>query len=511
MTRVLRRPMFRMGGSAEGITSGLAAPRTGFKNSFFDVGTQAQLTQQWYMSPRLQEEFPTIEEYLAAMSETIETAVSGQEGTNTGISQTEDQVKKYNKIIGEVNQATGLNAPKYTLDYNQFEGPPPGHPEYNVTADFHPGGIPSFDDVATDGATDGATDVATDVATDDAQRGFRWPRSRNFNDFLISMGLDLVSRPKGGNIFQQVATSARGPFKEFQARRAAQEDRDWKREWEQEGRDIEAGRFETEVGLKEKEIGLKEEKLAESKRQHVEELQQEDRLRTLEAGGQLLVKKNIINEVWDTRIKEAKAKGDDLEAIDEMNRQRNEDIDRYVAQGEDISDQYKILNNEAATSMAIGLAEDAIIKEINPKTKTNWTEDDPGYEDLYLKLVQRYLRITSQFLRPGGATGGRVGYQNAGPVMPGQPMQAQAQPMQASMPMNQAPRPTDQGGTNEINISYEQLRDRLPPEISDNIVLLISQSYEAFADFAEIQTQADVNAFNTKYNVQLFLPKQAEA
>ena len=69
------------------------------------------------------------------------------------------------------------------------------------------------------------------------------------------MGLDLVSRPKGGNIFQQVATSARGPFKEFQARRAAQEDRDWKREWEQEGRDIEAGRFETEVGLKEKEIG----------------------------------------------------------------------------------------------------------------------------------------------------------------------------------------------------------------------------------------------------------------
>ena len=85
------------------------------------------------------------------------------------------------------------------------------------------------------------------------------------------------------------------------------------------------------------------------------------------------------------------------------------------------------------------------------------------------------------------------------------------QPMQASMPMNQAPRPTDQGGTNEINISYEQLRDRLPPEISDNIVLLISQSYEAFADFAEIQTQADVNAFNTKYNVQLFLPKQAEA
>ena len=298
MTRVLRRPMFRMGGSAEGITSGLAAPRTGFKNSFFDVGTQAQLTQQWYMSPRLQEEFPTIEEYLAAMSETIETAVSGQEGTNTGISQTEDQVKKYNKIIGEVNQATGLNAPKYTLDYNQFEGPPPGHPEYNVTADFHPGGIPSFDDVATDGATD----VATDVATDDAQRGFRWPRSRNFNDFLISMGLDLVSRPKGGNIFQQVAASAKGPFKEFQARRAAQEDKDWIRKWEQEGRDIKAKQFEQEINLKRDDIVLKKNELAYIKVRDKEQLALDKYLGEIKAKGakQWLLEK--LGEHWDTKI-----------------------------------------------------------------------------------------------------------------------------------------------------------------------------------------------------------------
>ena len=65
--------------------------------------------------------------------------------------------------------------------------------------------------------------------------------------------------------------------------------------------------------------------------------------------------------------------------------------------------------------------------------------------------------------------------------------------------------------TNEINISYDQLRDRLPPEVTDDIVLLMSQSYEALADFAEIQTQADVNQFNTKYDVQLFLPQQTGA
>ena len=85
--------------------------------------------------------------------------------------------------------------------------------------------------------------------------------SRNFNDFLISFGLDLASRPKGGNIFQQAAASAKGPFEQFQARRAAQEDRDWKREWEQGGRDIQGKQFETEVGLKKEEIGLKGQEL----------------------------------------------------------------------------------------------------------------------------------------------------------------------------------------------------------------------------------------------------------
>ena len=139
-----------------------------------------------------------------------------------------------------------------------------------------------------------------------------------------------------------------------------------------------------------------------------------------------------------------------------------------------------------------------LIPEENPKTGTNWTRSDLGYSDKLQVLTNKYLRLATKFLdRDKKADGGRIGYQNAGPVMPGQPMQA-------STPMNQEE-------TNQINISYEQLRERLPQEISNEIVLLLSQSYEAFADFAEIQTQADVNEFNTKYNVQLFLPKQAEA
>ena len=42
------------------------------------------------------------------------------------------------------------------------------------------------------------------------------PRGSNFNDFLINMGLDLVSRPKSGNIFSQLASSSAPAFKQFQ-------------------------------------------------------------------------------------------------------------------------------------------------------------------------------------------------------------------------------------------------------------------------------------------------------
>jgi len=50
---------------------------------------------------------------------------------------------------------------------------------------------------------------------------------------------------------------------------------------------------------------------------------------------------------------------------------------------------------------------------------------------------------------------------------------------------------------------YQILRGRLPPEIPDDIVRLIAYNKEAFQDFANIQTQDDVTAFNEKYGVQL--------
>ncbi len=58
-------------------------------------------------------------------------------------------------------------------------------------------------------------------------------------------------------------------------------------------------------------------------------------------------------------------------------------------------------------------------------------------------------------------------------------------------------------------LSFEEIRTRLPKEITDDIVRLISNSAEALQDFSYIRTQQDVNEFNIKYGVNLILPQGA--
>ena len=58
-------------------------------------------------------------------------------------------------------------------------------------------------------------------------------------------------------------------------------------------------------------------------------------------------------------------------------------------------------------------------------------------------------------------------------------------------------------------LTFEEIRNRLPKEITDDIVRLIANSSEALQDFAYIKTQQDVNQFNVKYGVNLVLPQNA--
>ena len=92
------------------------------------------------------------------------------------------------------------------------------------------------------------------------------------------------------------------------------------------------------------------------------------------------------------------------------------------------------------------------------------------------------------------ASGGRAGYQMGNMVTGEMPMQASA------------PQGMDTQQSSVIQMPYEEFRSSIPAEVGDEVVQLIYYNQDAFADFAEITTQADVYAFNNKYGVSLVLP-----
>ena len=61
-----------------------------------------------------------------------------------------------------------------------------------------------------------------------------------------------------------------------------------------------------------------------------------------------------------------------------------------------------------------------------------------------------------------------------------------------------------------VEMPYQEFRAAIPAEVNDEIVQLIYYNQDAFADFAQISTQADVYAFNNKYGVSLVLPMDTE-
>ena len=57
-------------------------------------------------------------------------------------------------------------------------------------------------------------------------------------------------------------------------------------------------------------------------------------------------------------------------------------------------------------------------------------------------------------------------------------------------------------------LTFEELRARLPREVTDQVVRLLATSEAALLDFANIDTEQDIAIFNQKYNADLQLPTQ---
>jgi len=123
-------------------------------------------------------------------------------------------------------------------------------------------------------------------------------------------------------------------------------------------------------------------------------------------------------------------------------------------------------------------------RETNPATNEDWETTDPGFYSEVMKRVREALLPAGMNMKKGG----RVEMQQGGMT-------------------TQTTQPTQQPET--LALSFADLRARLPQEITNDIVALVSQSNQALSDFANIRTQADVDNFNKKYGVNLVLPQEA--
>ena len=102
------------------------------------------------------------------------------------------------------------------------------------------------------------------------------------------------------------------------------------------------------------------------------------------------------------------------------------------------------------------------------------------------KIFPNYREILGpDFQLPGQgmAEGGRAGYQRGGIT----DVQQDAQVSE---------------------LTFTELRSRLPSSINDDVVTVLAASKAALTDFANIRDQQDVDQFNQRYNVNLTLPQE---
>ena len=183
------------------------------------------------------------------------------------------------------------------------------------------------------------------------------------------------------------------------------------------------------------------------------------------------------------------------------------------AQLEIIKESIKVLNPSKTDGSLTGLSSAGkYIDELSKLAKKINKQEKGSVK--YNELIGQYMSIRnflSGFNNPGITAGvsttdsiiglntkkdgGRIGFAN------GTPME---ESIQVSETVGQGEVPTAQ----TPQLSFEEIRNRLPKEITDDVVRLIAGSNEALQDFSYIRTQGDVDKFNMKYGVTLVLPAQ---
>ena len=286
------------------------------------------------------------------------------------------------------------------------------------------------------------------------------PQRNNLRDFLIGFGLDIASRPPSGSIFSTAAAAAKDPFDRYTAS---------KQEADAAQYATESDMFKTMLGAQADVLGAEKEGKGWLEQWKFK---------------QIPLLNDKIAEIQG-RINSGDYKDEDeLAQLKRDLRSAENQLDRIV-ELDPLTEQW--ISSEEGDRYVQGIRQELWEADQAEGGEGKYiSEEDP---ELGLDALDEAKRRLKK--RQRSATGGRVGYQNAGAVMP------------AAMPTDQGTAPEDTAG-----VTYEELRARLPQEVGDDIVRLLANSAEALEDFAMIQTEQDINTFNKKYGVNLVLPSE---
>ena len=281
---------------------------------------------------------------------------------------------------------------------------------------------------------------------DMARASTRGDRRADMNQFLIDFGLNLVSGTPKSNIFATAAEAAKDPMATMQQTRASRGAAE---------SDMFATLFKGAIDAKGAAQGGKG-WLEQWKFQQIPILNEKiNRLSEKETDGTITPQEQL--ELQNSR--EQKARIVSISPVLEGYLKNN----KYIVQDE----------------MARLFEEDTKLPEEERKYK--------GKKDLQLEL-DAIDNVEKRYMK---ADGGRIGYREGMSVMP------------TAMPDQEQTMPEELG-----KVSYDELRARLPQEVSDEVVQLLANSAEALEDFAVIQTEQDIANFNKKYGVNLVLPAE---
>ena len=293
----------------------------------------------------------------------------------------------------------------------------------------------------------------------------------SMRDFKIDFGLDLIGRPAAGNIFQTAALSAKEPFSNFRSSRAA---------YNKGIQDRSINKYNSESDMFKTLLGVQGDILGSETGGKT--------YRDLEIARQL---EQIIPKIYEIQAKvdDGTATDDDLVQLDILKTQKN----NYTKSNPITDGSIEIFIKSSAGQTLF----DSITEELFDANPTGYeSENDPK---LYIDAIEQVKKILGQF-----SGGGRAGFNKGGGADMGE-VEVEEQVTETMAP---GPMGGGQDASNNL-ISYDQLRARLPAEITDDIVELMTNSAEALEDFAMISTQADVDQFNRKYSVNLVLPAEA--